>query len=383
MKHYIALADCDCFFVSAERAYNRRLEGKAVAVLSNNDGCVISRSKEAKALGLKMGEPYFMAKKRVSDVLFIRANHDLYAETSRKVMGCLKSFTPEVEVCSVDEAYLDLTGTKLLYKQNYIKTAADIRMAVWEKLHIPLSIGLSTTKTLAKLGSDKAKKETCGVFAIGSMARRRILAATPIADVAGIGKKLLLKMQEACIFTALDFVSRPDYQIKALFGAHGADLKQELSGVMLFKVESSGKAPLSIQQTAALREFSCNIEVLRKELGRHIHAACRKARKDGVSAGAIEVMLRTKGFQVFTLKERLSFPSNQETDITPPALGLLNKLFSPNIWWRSTGITLLMLSPSSLTQQDLFMPQTKKNEKLGQILDELEDKFGRGIVHLG
>ena len=115
MAHYIGLADCDCFFVSAERAFNRKLEGIPVAVLSNNDGCVISRSKEAKALGLKMGEPYFMAKNRVRDVLYVRANHELYQSMSLKVMNMLKSFTPDVEVCSIDEAYIDLTGTNLKF----------------------------------------------------------------------------------------------------------------------------------------------------------------------------------------------------------------------------------------------------------------------------
>ena len=205
MKHYIALADCDCFFVSAERAFNPRLDGRAVAVLSNNDGCVISRSREAKALGLKMGEPYFMAKKRLPQVLYVRANHDLYRSISAKVMAKFKSFTPDVEVCSVDEAYLDLTGTKLLYRQNYIKTAQMIRQAVWDELHIPVSIGLSTTKTLAKLASDKAKNAG-GVFAIGSAERNKILTQTLIADVSGVGRKLLLKMREECIFTALDFV---------------------------------------------------------------------------------------------------------------------------------------------------------------------------------
>ena len=129
MKHYIALADCDCFFVSAERAFNPKLENRPVAVLSNNDGCVVSRSKEAKALGLKMGEPYFMARQRLPEILYVRANHDLYHATSQKVMNLFQSFTPDVEVCSVDEAFLDLTGTKLLYKQNYIKTAQMIHRA--------------------------------------------------------------------------------------------------------------------------------------------------------------------------------------------------------------------------------------------------------------
>lgn len=382
MKHYIALADCDCFFVSAERAFNPRLDGRAVAVLSNNDGCVISRSREAKALGLKMGEPYFMAKKRLPQVLYVRANHDLYRSISAKVMAKFKSFTPDVEVCSVDEAYLDLTGTKLLYRQNYIKTAQMIRQAVWDELHIPVSIGLSTTKTLAKLASDKAKNAG-GVFAIGSAERNKILAQTLIADVSGVGRKLLLKMREECIFTALDFVIRPDYWVKARFGTHGADLKAELSGIPLFKVQPDDKAPLSIQQTSALREFSSDIAVLKTDLCRHIHTACRKARSEGAKAAAIEVMLRTKDFKVVTARAKLDFASNQETEITPPALRLLTQLFTPAVVWRSTGITLTGLVYGEREQLDLFQPAKKSDDRLGSILDELEEKFGKNIVHLG
>ena len=382
MKHYIALADCDCFFVSAERAFNPRLDGRAVAVLSNNDGCVISRSREAKALGLKMGEPYFMAKKRLPQVLYVRANHDLYRSISAKVMAKFKSFTPDVEVCSVDEAYLDLTGTKLLYRQNYIKTAQMIRQAVWDELHIPVSIGLSTTKTLAKLASDKAKNAG-GVFAIGSAERNKILTQTLIADVSGVGRKLLLKMREECIFTALDFVMRPDYWVKARFGTHGADLKAELSGIPLFKVKPDDKAPLSIQQTSALREFSSDIAVLKTDLCRHIHTACRKARSEGAKAAAIEVMLRTKDFKVVTARAKLDFASNQETEITPPALRLLTQLFTPAVVWRSTGITLTGLVYGEREQLDLFQPAKKSDDRLGSILDKLEEKFGKNIVHLG
>ena len=282
----------------------------------------------------------------------------------------------------MDEAYLDLTGTKLLYRQNYIKTAQMIRQAVWDELHIPVSIGLSTTKTLAKLASDKAKN-TGGVFAIGSAERNKILAQTLIADVSGVGRKLLLKMREECIFTALDFVMRPDYWVKARFGTHGADLKAELSGIPLFKVEPDDKAPLSIQQTSALREFSSDIAVLKTDLCRHIHTACCKARSEGAKAAAIEVMLRTKDFKVVTARAKLDFASNQETEITPPALRLLTQLFTPAVVWRSTGITLTGLVYGEREQLDLFQPAKKSDDRLGSILDELEEKFGKNIVHLG
>lgn len=382
MKRYIALADCDCFFVSAERAFNRKLEGIPVAVLSNNDGCVISRSKEAKLLGLKMGEPYFMAKKRLPEILYVRANHDLYKSTSYNVMNELKSFTPEVEVCSVDEAFIDLTSTRLMYGRNYIKTAKQIREHIWNKLHIPLSIGISSTKILAKLASDKAKSNG-GIFAIGNAERNKILAQTKIEDVSGIGRKLLIKMREECIFTALDFISRPEHWIKINFGKHGTDLRSELTGNALFKVEKEAKAPSSIQQTAALKEFSTNIDVLKTDLHKHIHNACKKARSEGARATTIEVMLRTKNFEVYTERLKLDFPSNQEKEITPPALMLLNKMFSPFVTWRSVGITLANLTYSDDEQMDLFNKGKKTDERIGKMLDELEEKFGKNIIHLG
>ena len=209
------------------------------------------------------------------------------------------------------------------------------------------------------------------------------MAQTLIADVSGVGRKLLLKMREECIFTALDFVMRPDYWVKARFGTHGADLKAELSGIPLFKVEPNGKAPLSIQQTSALREFSSDIAVLKTDLCRHIHTACRKARSEGAKAAAIEVMLRTKDFKVVTARAKLDFASNQETEITPPALRLLAQLFTPAVVWRSTGITLTGLVYGEREQLDLFQPAKKSDDRLGNILDELEKKFGKNIVHLG
>ncbi len=381
-KQYIALVDCDCFFVSAERAFNPSLEGKAVAVLSNNDGCVISRSKEAKALGLKMGEPYFLAKHSHPDILYVRANHELYQKISNKVMNKLKSFTNEVEVCSVDEAFVLLTGLKRLYKKNYIEIAKMIRETLYRELKIPVSIGISSTKTLAKLASDKAK--SCGgIYVIGNAKKNKVLSQTLITDVSGVGKKIAEKMRAECIFTALDFVSRPDYWIKAEFHKHGMDLKNELNGISLFKVEKEHKSPISIQQTSALKEFSSDIEVLKDALIEHIRKACKKARIENAKALVIELMLRDKAFRVITEKQKLDFATNQETDIIPIALKLLDKLYSPFIVWRSVGITLSNLIYDDIFWDDLFNKPKKSNDKLGKALDELENKFGKDIIKIG
>ena len=382
MKRYIALIDCDCFFVSAERAFNPKLEGRAVAVLSNNDGCVVSRSKEAKAMGLKMGEPYFMAKHSHPDVLYVRANHELYQKISNKVMNKLKSFTDEVEVCSVDEAYMDLSSTRLLYGNNFIKTAKMIREILYKELHIPVSIGISTTKTLAKLASDKAKSSG-GIFVIGNAKRNKVLSQTLISDISGIGKKLGEKMRQECIFTALDFISRPDYWIRAEFHKHGMDLKNELNGISLFKVEKEHKAPISIQQTSALKEFSTDIEVLKNDLIGHIRKACKKARSENAKAQMIEVMLRDKGFRVITQKIKLDVATNQEIEIIPIAIKLLNQLYNPVVIWRSVGITLLNLIYDDVVQNDLFNKPKKSDDRLGKVLDNLEKKFGKDIIKIG
>ena len=358
------------------------MEGKAVAVLSNNDGCVVSRSKEAKASGLKMGEPYFMAKHSHPDILYVRANHELYQKISNKVMNRLKSFTDEVEVCSVDEAFVLLTGLKRLYKKNYIEIAKMIRETLYRELKIPVSIGISSTKTLAKLASDKAK--SCGgIYVIGNAKKNKVLSQTLITDVSGVGRKIAEQMRAECIFTALDFVSRPDYWIKANFHKHGMDLKNELNGISLFKVEKEHKSPISIQQTSALKEFSSDIEILRKDLIEHIRKASQKARSENVKAGVIEIMLRDKNFRVITQKTKLNIATNQEMEIIPIALKELDKIYSPMVVWRSVGITLSNLIYGDILQNDLFNNPPKSNEKLGKVLDELENKFGKDIIKIG
>ncbi|MBR5598775.1 MAG: hypothetical protein IKW39_01910 [Alphaproteobacteria bacterium] len=381
-KNYIALIDCDCFFVSAERALNPDLIGKPVAVLSNNDGCVISRSKEAKALGLKMGEPYFMAKHNHANIIYARANHELYQKISDKVMNKLKSYTDEVEVCSIDEAYMLLTGLKRLYKKNYIEIAKMIREEIWKELKIPVSIGISSTKTLAKLASDKAKKSG-GIFVIGEAKRKKILAQTLISDISGIGNKLGIKMREECIFTALDFVSRPEHWIKIKFHKNGIDLKNELNGISLFGIKKEHKRPISIQQTSALKEFTKDIEILEKALIGHIRKASKKARLEGGKASSIEVMLRNKEFMVFCEKVKLNVVTNQEIEIIPFALKALKKIYKPQMIWRSVGITLTNLVYGDYIQDDLFIKPKVSNEKLGKVLDVLEDKFGKGIIKIG
>ena len=205
-KHVIALVDCDSFFVSCEQAVNPELKGKPVCVMSGRGQCVISRSKEAKKLGVRMGMPYFQIEGAMKKAVYINANHDLYCEISEKVMDVLKEISPKVEVYSVDEAFVDLTGLERLYKKNYYEIAQFIRQEIKDKADIPVSIGISSSKTLAKLASDKAKKLEDGVFLIGSRKIQPELLKTSIDEIWGIGRNLSALFRKNGILTAYELV---------------------------------------------------------------------------------------------------------------------------------------------------------------------------------
>ena len=241
----IALVDCDSFFVSCEQADNPELKNTPTCVVSGSNGCVVSRSKEAKQLGIKMGLPLFMAKKEFPKANYIVANHDKYSAYSKKVMACLNDFSPDVQVVSVDEAFIDLTGTRALFKKNYIDIAKMIRETILEKVDIPVSIGVSLSKTLAKLASDKAKK-TGGVYVIGSRKILSVLEKTKVDEISGIGSANNLILRRGGIFLASEFVDKPDSWIKSNLGVNGLELKHELLGEVVSPVENKYEPPKSI-----------------------------------------------------------------------------------------------------------------------------------------
>lgn len=255
-KHVIALVDCDSFFVSCEQSVNPELKGKPVCVMSGRGQCVISRSKEAKKLGIRMGMPYFQIEGQMKKAVFINANHELYCQISEKVMDVLKSFSPKVEIYSIDEAFVELTGLERLYKKNYLEIAQMIRQEVLDKVDIPVSIGVSSSKSLAKLASDKAKKADEGVFLVGSRKIIPLLEKTSIDEIWGIGKNLSIMLRKHGILTAYELISQDDLWLNKQIGIHGLEMKHELLGEMVSPVSNEIKLPKSIQKTSALAKFS-------------------------------------------------------------------------------------------------------------------------------
>lgn len=384
-QKYIALIDCDSFFVSCERKLNPELKGVPVAVVSGERGCVISRSKEAKMLGLPMGLPLFQAVRRVPECIYISANHYAYTKISKQVMNILKDFSPNVEVYSIDEAFVDFTGLTKLYKKNYFKLARELQKRIADEVDIPVTIGISRSKTLAKLASDKAKNTSARIAVIGKCGIHHLLEFTEIQEVWGIGRKLGVRLRGLGVRTALDFINKDDKWVKSKFGKNGLTSKAELSGIMVSPISNEVELPKSISDTKSFLEFSSDLQFLKNELSIHIHESCARLRKIDCKCATIGVLLKTKDFRTLYSKVQLDIPTDFEFEISRAAFPLLTEMFNSREVYRSVGIVLEDFREKAEEQLTLFSNNEKKeqNEKLGQSLDKLEKKFGRNIVRTG
>ena len=384
-QKYIALVDCDSFFVSCERKFNPRLNAKPVCVVSGERGCVIARSIEAKELGIPMGHPLFMAKKEFPKAIYINADHHIYSQVSEEVMNLLKKFSPTVEVYSIDEAFVDLTGLARLYKKNYYNLAKYIREIIAQEIGIPVSVGVSRTKTLAKLASDKSKTTEDHVYIAGKQGLIKLLKSSEIGEVWGIGRKLEPKLKGHGIYTAYDYVQKNDIWLKSRFGKLGLELKYELLGNQINKVSTEVTTPKSIMDTKSFPEFSTDLNYIKNELMIHIHSACRKLRKADCKCKTVGVIIRTKDFKTYYEKVNLEHSTNFEFEISKFAMPILEKIFDKNIVYRSVGILLENFNPLGNEQMTLFdnTIQQEKNEQLAKSLDKLEAKFGRNIIKTG
>ena len=386
-KSVIALVDCDSFFVSCEQKVNPELKGKAVCVLSGHGECVISRSREAKKLGIPMGIPTFkMTKDMKEKSVLITASHGLYGEISEQVMSVLKSFSPKVEEYSIDEAFVELTGLQRLYKRNYFEIAKMIRLEILDKVDIPVSIGVSTSKSLAKLASDKAKNIDGGIFVVGASKIENLLKNTAIDEIWGIGRNLSRLFRQNGVLTAYELVQKSDAWLDKQIGIRGLEMKHELLGQTVSRVDDTFKPPKSIQNTSAFGIFTSDLNFIKNQLNYHIHTACKRLRKLNLKCSGIAVMLRTKvEFKVYYEKITIPHSTCYEWEISDIAFQLLEKIYNPNIVYRSSGIILDDFMSSDGEQMFLFADNEsiEKSERLAKSIDKLESKFGKNIIQTG
>lgn len=388
-KRVIALVDCNNFYVACERLRRPELVSKPVCVLSNNDGCVVSRSNEAKKMGVNMGAPYFMIKHQFKKVTFLSGDLSYYCSISKRIMEKLSSFTPDVEVYSVDEAFLDLTGLNKTFNLKYNEIAQKIVFDIKNEIGIDVSVGLSYSKVLAKLASDKSKNiqkinPELKTYLIGYREIEQELKETLISEVWGIGKNLNTLLKRNLIQTAYDFVCQEDIWIKKNLGKTGLDLKSELLGNVINPVISIHQAPKSVSRSESFEEFQTDLNYIQEQLNIHIHKVCKKLRQENLVAQGISVTLRTKDFQINSIKINLINPSSSEFELIPHAKEALLGMFQKGVIYRSVGFCAFKLIEADNLQVSLFnTEETIKKQALSISLDKLEEKFGKDSIKFG
>ena len=388
-----ALVDCNNFFVSCERVFQPDLEGKAVVVLSNNDGCAVARSNEAKAMGIKMGTPFFQLKKWVqSGVLEVRSsNYALYGDLSSRVMSILSDTVPEIEIYSIDEAFLHLEG---IPQEKHMQICRDLRAKIRKWVGIPVSIGIAPTKTLAKMASHFAKtypgyKGVCAI--LSAQQREKALCLTPIGDVWGIGRRHRARLESQGVRTALDFVQRPREWVLQNYHIPGVRTYLELQGTEAVGREDSVRR----QSICTSRSFADMIEdypSLSLRIGDFAAADARKLRSEGSVAGTVVTYLRTNRFRedlpqycpsrAITLQR----PCCDTQQIVSAALRALGSIYRPGFQFKSAGVVLTDIESAETLTQSLFdedgSATVRRNEIISGIMDEVNARSGDGALRL-
>ena len=377
----IALVDCNNFFVSCERVFRPDLDGKPVVVLSNNDGCIVSRSNESKAMGIAMGTPYFKVKHLVENgqLTVFSSNYALYGDLSNRVMSILADEVPKIEVYSIDEAYLHIDG---IAPDCIPKLCRNLTEKIRQWVGIPVSIGVAPTKTLAKIASHFAKKYKGyrGVCMMDTDEKRiKALKLTPIDDVWGIGRRLAPKMLEWGINTAYDFTQRPKEWVRERLGINGLKTWEELRGTVCIDEETSERR----KSICTSRSFADMIED-QQELSLRVSdfaAMCaKKLREEGSAAYDVTTFLYTNRFrddlnQYFpSMTIRLNVAANSTQEIVSAALKAFRLIYRQGYQYKKAGVVVGNIIPAESVQGAIFdfdERAREKNDRISKVMDSL------------
>ena len=389
-----ALVDCNNFYASCERVFQPKFNGKPVAILSNNDGCVISRSNEAKAVGIPMGAPAFQIKELVKEknVQLFSSNYALYGDLSNRVMAILGQFTPNLEIYSIDEAFLNFDGLTI---SDYHDYGIQMKTRVQKWVGIPVCIGFAETKALSKVANKIAKKfqdRTKGVYVIDSEEKRiKALKWTKIEDVWGIGYRMNKKMKAKNIVTALDFTA-PQHEawIKKEMGVVGMRLKYELEGKSVLDLEPIVDQKKSIATTRSFPKQIADFDLLRERVATFAAVCAEKLRKQNSCCHTIIVMLVVDKHTVqtskyyFNMAVTLPYGSNSTLTISNAAISMLKKLHQGNehLKFKKAGVIVTELIDENKKQLQLFDEENPKHLLLMKVMDGLNKKIGDKKVKL-
>lgn len=380
-----ALVDCNNFYASCERVFRPDLNHKPIAILSNNDGCVIARSNEAKALGIPMGAPAFKYEQefKAKGIHVFSSNYPLYGDMSRRVMNLLKTYTPDVEVYSIDEAFLKFEG----FKQQYdLRTyGEEIRYKVSKGTGIPVSIGIAPTKALAKVANRIAKKfpkETKGCYVMDTDELRiKALKWLSIEDVWGIGRKQRVKLEKEGVKKAYDFTQLPDDWVSRNLSVVGLRLKRELEGVSVLSLEEI----VPKRNIATTRSFDydyTDYKYIEERIATFASSCGEKLRRQKSSCNAVLVFLRTNRHKEEfkqsseSMVIQLPFSSNSTIDLVKAATKAFSLIYKKDYHYKKAGVMALDVVPENPHQTVLFEDRNPKHTQLMHVMDRINNSVG-------
>ena len=386
-----ALVDCNNFYASCERVFNPKLIDKPIVILSNNDGCVISRSNEAKALGIPMGAPAFKYNSlfRKNKVYVYSSNFPLYGDMSSRVMSILSNYTPNIEIYSIDEAFLEFKGFNNFDLERY---GRDIRKKILKWTGIPVSIGFAPTKALAKVAnriSKKFDKKTNGVYVINSKAKReKALQWLKIEDVWGIGLKHAKRLKNYKINKAYDFIKLPDNWVRKQMSVVGLRLKKELEGESVLSLEENRSPKKAIATTRSFKKNLTSFEDLKERISTFSIYCSEKLRLQKSNCNSIYIFIKSNRHQKNKSQYRngiimnLPYASSSSITISKYAMQGLKKIYKKGIEYKKAGVIVMGLIPTDSNQLNIFEKENPKHQMLMKTLDFITKKEGVSKIKL-
>jgi DNA polymerase V len=386
-KNKVALIDCNSFYVSCERLFNPKINNKPTVVLSNNDGCVISRSTEAKRLGIKMGEPYFKVKElvRKNNVNIFSSNYALYGDISRRVMKTLKSFSDKIEIYSIDEAFVDLSHIKDKEVENYGK---EIRERILKWTGIPTSVGIANTKTLSKVANHIAKKNKTGVIYLNENIDN-YLKKFHISDIWGVGKQLSKLYIKNGIDTAYKLKNISNTWVKKSTNVLGAKTVMELRGITCINLETQETKRKSCCVSRSFGKKVESLEKLQESITTHCLNAAEKIRNDNQTTRSITIYIRTSPFdknrKYYSNSITIDLPvaTSNSLELVKTAIKGLKKIYKYGYFYQKAGIVLSKLREASENEFNLLAPiMENKSQTLMKAIDFTNAKYGRNAISI-
>lgn len=386
-----ALVDCNNFYASCERVFNPNLQHKPIAILSNNDGCVISRSDEAKALNLPMGAPIFKWESfcKANNIQVLSSNYPLYGDMSQRVMSILQDFTPDIEVYSIDEAFLEFKGFE---KYNLNDYGSIIRQRILKWTGIPTSVGIAPTKALSKVANKIARKfpnQTNGVYVIDSEEKRiKALKWMKVEDVWGIGRGFYKRLQARGCTKAYDFTLLPDDWVRKNFSITGWKLKKDLEGISKIKLDEV-EIKRAIATTRSFEYTYSDLNNIKERISTFATICAEKLRKQGSSCHVIYVMLSSDRHKKDLEQHRanrvisLAYPTDSTLVISQAAVHAVTEIFKTGIKYKRAGVIVMGLVPTDKQQLQLFDNENPKHKPLMHAIDGINKKYAGYKIKLG